>query len=793
MIQLYNELKSVLNTPAAWLFLVIFLLTTGALIWLIPGTYYLPGQAYASPAGFFSLAPVLLTVLIPALAVGILSEEKKHQTPEILLPRPLSVPGIVAAKVVAVWGIVTLALLLSSTSLFTLSYYALPQGNIDGGAIGGAYAGIWLLSLTFVSITVFASSLTSHPVMAFILALFGCAGYYYGFELLSALFSGGSVQLFIRSLGLYSHVTSMQQGMIDSRDVASVLSVAIGCFLLTCHVLSVRKNRKIISFAIFLLFLPNLPGAIFHHRWDLTDEKRYTISRQSRSILKDIKSPLTFEVYLDGELNAGFTRLKQAVIDLLTEFSWISPGKIHYRLIDPYRSKESNFIAHLNEEGIRGIVVNEHDRAGTTTQKTVFPWLKIIAGKQHMAIPLLHHSKNKSVEENLNLSVENLEYQLITALYSLKEQQPRKIAFLEGHDELPESEVADVTEALSRHYQIDRGTLSTDVHQLSEYECIIVAGAQQPFSEQEKFILDQYLMNGGRLLLLINGVKLSPEKLAAEGRTPTMINELNLDDMLFTYGIRINPVLIQDLQCLTIQVQTNAGSETPVIQPLPWYFAPVLYPATNHPITRGLMLLKSEFVSSLSFVGRQTNLRATPLLSTSGHSHTVVVPEMITWQSPEAPRDSPDFREPALMVAALLEGTFRSVFNRRAVPEGINTQQIIRESVPTKIIVAGTEELIRNETQHIPSGKKHLPAGYDKYMDVQFGNHDFLLNAVNYLTDHEGLTALKKKHLKIRLLDRNRLIQSGYLPATINLLVPLAVVCGLFLACHRIRKKKYSG
>ncbi|MDR1121377.1 MAG: gliding motility-associated ABC transporter substrate-binding protein GldG [Dysgonamonadaceae bacterium] len=791
MILLYKEIKSFFNTSVGLFFLLSFLLVAGLLLWSVPGAYHIPGSTYASLDNFFALLPVLLSVLIPVFSINIFSGEKKHRTLELLLTRPIRISGIVAAKTLAIFLIVLLTFLLSLSYLFTISYFAIPQGNVDWGAIGGAYFGFLFLSLTFVSITVLASSLTSNQVMAFIVALFACVGSYYGFELLSLLFASGETQLFIKKFGLFSHVVSMQRGVIDSRDLVALLSLSACCFTLTCGLLSVGKRKKMLWGAVLILLLPNMLSANFHFRWDLTSEKRYTLSEQSGSILKALKEPLTVEIYLDGALNAGFTRLKEATVAMLSEFSLITPVNLQVRMIDPYQSKEPDFISHLAEAGIKGIAVNERDMTGKVTQKIVFPYLKITDGEAALVVPLLIHSPYKSGEENLNTSIENIEYQLISNIYRWTEKRQRKIAFLEGHAEFADMEIGDVTEMLSHYYQIDRGQLSNDIHQLSDYDCVILAGPQMPFSEQEKFILDQYLMKGGTLLFLVNGVKLLPDQLAATGQTPSMVNDVHLDDMLFTYGIRINPVLVEDLQCLNIPVKTELSASESDFQPLPWHFAPVLYPANNHPVSKDLMLIKSEFVSSLSFVGQRVNLQQIPLLYTSGQSHLVPVPDMITFRSPEEAHDASRFTAQQVMVAALLEGKFTSVFNHRSVPEGIDAPEIMQESVPTKIIVAGTEEIIRNDVERTASGEKLLPAGYDKYMDIQFGNREFMLNAVNYLTDNEGLMNLKDKHLKIRLLDKNRLQQAGSLPIWINAVCPLAFISALFLINYRTRRKKY--
>ncbi len=779
-----KEFKSLLNTPVGIIFPMIFICLTGSLLWFIPGDYNILQNKYASLDGLFSLLPFLLIILVPVLSMRSFSEEKKSGTLELLLTRPISLWRIIGNKTGAIFLMIALSLVLTLSSFISIYYLAIPIGNVDTGAILASYFGMLILALVFISMSVFASSLTSNQALAFIFSLVLCSFGYYGFDLLSNLFSSGEIQVFIQSLGLLQHVSSIQRGIINSRDLIVLLSISAIFYLLTYIILSVKKRRKTILTTLLILLTINFLSIFFHYRWDLTEEKCYTISPQTKQILHNLDQPLEIQLYLSGNLNAGFTRLKQAVENMLTDFSSIVPGKIHWKTIDPHAPENAGIIKSLSSEGIQGIAVNEHNKEGGITQQIVFPWLKIKMGNKTLPVSLLIHMKDKSGEENLNMSIENIEYELIRNIYLLTQKDTGKIAFLEGHGEFSEEEVQYITNQLSNYYQIDRGRLTGNISELNDYKTVVIAGARFPFSERDKFILDQYLMQGGKLLFFLNGVKADYDLLASSGQTPTMANDVNLQDILFVYGIRINPVLIQDVQCINLPVSVNRKNTGNTIKTIPWHYAPLLTPNPNHPITKDLMLVKSEFTSTLDFIGNHTHIEKTPLLYSSDHTHVTKIPEMVTFQSSDNPLSLSYFNEKHLMAAALLEGNFISAFQHRPIPENVSHfKELIPQSPKTKIIVVASEEIISNE--------KDLSPGYDKYSQITFDNTEFIIHAVNYLADDWGLMKLRNKQWKIRLLDKQKIqLYSGWLP-WINILVPSLILLVIFFISIRIRKKKY--
>ncbi|MDR0231359.1 MAG: Gldg family protein, partial [Dysgonamonadaceae bacterium] len=638
---LSKELRSIFNSVSGILFSCIFLIVCGCLLWFIPGNYNIAESGYASLSSFFALAPVLLLVLIPALAMRTFSEEKKQGTLSLLITRPVSLFEIVFSKYLAVFISIVVVLLPTLIYVVFLSYSALPQGNIDWGAITGSYLGLLFLVSTFVAISVFASSLTSNQVVAFITGLLICIVFYFGFDLFSGLFSSGKTHYMIRNIGFLSHYQSIQKGVIDISDIIYFFVVSCLFLVFTKQTLTVISStaRNLPSnyrrFFISILALATLLIAsfFFSFKFDLTSDKRYTLSKPVKTLLREIELPVTVEFYLTGDLNSGFYQLQRASLDMLNDFSDLSSGKVSYRVINPYQ-EDKEFIKTLSEKGIKAIAVNERNREGKIVQQIVFPYLLFISGENEIPVSLLVNEPGKSGEENLNASIGMLEYRLTQALENVIRKEPHKITFLQGHGELTHDQMSDLFDLLSYNYEIYSGTLpeNPEVNILDDSELVIIPGPQEPFAEDEKYILDQYIMRGGKVMWIINGVKLDLHALATAGATPTMANEVNLEDLLFGYGFRIEPVLLADVQCLEIPIDTNMEDVDDSFEVAPWFYAPILNATQGPIINKGISLVKTAYASILSFVGKEAEnpVRNQVLLHSSELSAIVQVPEKIS-------------------------------------------------------------------------------------------------------------------------------------------------------------------
>ena len=792
---LSKELQSIFNSVSGILFSVIFLVVGGCLLWFIPGNYNIAESGYASLSPFFALTPVLLMVLIPALAMRTFSEEKKQGTLSLLITRPVSLFDIVFSKFLSVFISIFIVLLPTLIYVVFLSYNALPKGNIDWGAIAGSYLGLLFLVSAFVAASIFTSSLTSNQVVAFITGLLICVGFYFGFDLVSDLFSSGKTHYIIRYVGFLSHYQSTQKGVIDISGIIYFLAVSCMFLALTTQTLKFNAKRLIVYILVWTALLTI--SFFCRFKFDLTSDKRYTLSEPVKVLLKEIKSPVKVECYLAGDLNAGFYQLQKACLDMLDDFSNLSPGNICYQIVNPYQ-RDKEFVKILQEKGIKGIAVNERNRDGKMVQQVVFPYLLFISEENEIPVSILVNESGKPGEENLNTSIGMLEYRLAQALENVIRKEARKITFLQGHGELTHDQMSDLFDLLSYNYQIYLGILpeNPEVDILDDCELVVVPGPQEAFFEDEKYVLDQYIMRGGKVIWIINGVKVNLHALAEAGVTPTMANEVNLDDLLFIYGFRINPVLLEDVQCLEIPVDTNMEDTDDSFTVAPWYYAPILNATNGTAINKGISLVKTAYTSTLSFVGKEAEnpARNQVLLHSSELSAVVRVPEMISLHEINRIPDNKFFNRKHLPAGALIEGGFTSGYKNRPVPENVKQgNQAFKDSIGyNKMIVLASEDIIRNEITKTDSDTKIWPLGYDRYSGIQFDNREFMFNAVSYLTDNSGISNLRNKHLQLRLLDKTKLSKILITTVLINILFPPLLLCIFFIVNYLLRKRKYG-
>ena len=557
--------------------------------------------------------------------------------------------------------------------------------------------------------------------------------------------------------------------------------------------MKIRNYRNTLIY-ICLLAL-SIISFFYFSRIDLTSDKRYSIAEQTKNLMGEIDSPIKVTVYLDGDLNPGFQRLKNSTAELLDELSVYSNKSISVKFENPSLAetpqKREKKYAELEAQGLTPTAVYERDKEGKSIQKIIFPWIEISYKGKKIPVCLLKNIRENSGEENLNISIENLEFEITDGIRRLVNTEVSKIAFIEGHGELSEPETYDISKSLSRYFQIDRGVLGNNPAILDNYKVIIIAKPTKPFSESDKFIIDQYIMNGGRVLWLIDGVRISKENLSTTGLSPAMELDVNLSDQLFRYGVRINPVLLQDVQCASVPVNIAAANATPQFEPTPWYFAPLLLTSPEHPVTRNITEVRSEFCSEIDLVGDNKQVNYQLLLATSDNTHVVGTPTTIDLSQKPKANDKAYFNLGYVPVAVAMEGIFESDFANRMTPKGLtNTLPIKQKSLKTRQIVVADGDIIRNEI----TGKDSttIPLGFDRFMNQQFGNKEFIQNAVLYLADNDGWMQLRSRTLKLRLLNKKITNKDRITWQLANILIPLSLLLIFGISYQIIRKRKYT-
>ncbi|MDR3705579.1 MAG: gliding motility-associated ABC transporter substrate-binding protein GldG [Paludibacteraceae bacterium] len=561
-----------------------------------------------------------------------------------------------------------------------------------------------------------------------------------------------------------------------------------------------KNNIRSFGIVVACIIVLNIVSAYAFFRLDLTSEKRYSISENTKKLMSrlDKDKKMHIRIYLDGDLNPGFLRLKKSVGEMLDEFKIYADNDFTYEFVNPStassQEERDKAYATLEKRGMKASVVYDKDDEGKAIQKVVFPWAEIYYEHDTIPVNLLENNPRFSGSQNLNNSIENLEFQLTDAIRVKTTKTINKVAFIEGHGEYPAELVYDASVAFSRYFQVDRGQLGTDPNVLKAYKAIVIANPQKPFTEQEKYIIDQYVMNGGRVLWLVNGVRLAEDSLSTVGVSPAIPLNVNLDDQLFKYGARIEPVLLQDMQCTQVPMNVARPGEAAKFEPMPWYYAPLLLASPEHPITRNLVEIRGTFASALDLnVSSSTKIKKTVLLVTSNATHAEMTPTRIDLSTMYNMDSKTYFNTGYAPVAAALEGQFASVFANRMIPDGIISDgKTITESKPTRMIVVSNADIIRNEVEGSGPAMQFLPLGYDRYTKQEYGNHDFILNSILYLADDDGWLQLRSREFKLRLLNKKVVVSGKKKWEIINVALPIVILLAFAFGYSAFRRKYYT-
>lgn len=566
------------------------------------------------------------------------------------------------------------------------------------------------------------------------------------------------------------------------------------------------KKENIIQFSVLLaiIILLLIISNFLFTRIDLTSDKRYTLSKYTKETLRNVDDVIYFKIYLDGELPAGFKRLQNATKEIITEFRAYGKDNIQFEFIDPAESPDkktrNEIFRQLYEKGLDPTNLQVKESDGSNSQKIIFPGLIVSYRGQEIPINILKNYSGYSPESNLNKSIQALEYEIMFAIHQLIDNEAPRIGFIEGHGELPKIEVEDMAASLSQSYFLHRVKIDEYIYSLQDslgtnrFDLLIIAKPDSSFSEKDKFLIDQHIMYGGSVLWLIDPVSIDIDSLAYSRTTLALYRPVNLDDMLFRYGVRINPNLVQDMQCAVIPVNTALAGQEPNFAPAPWIYFPLITPSDKHPITKNLDMVKGQFASVLDTVGENYNIKKTILLSSSNYSRFINAPARVDLGIINEKIEPARFNKSNLPMGVLLEGTFNSAFQNRISPIYTKNGEFEVQTIskPAKMIVIADGDIIRNHTQGYGENKEALPLGYDRYTKQIFGNKEFLLNCVNYLVGNEGLMETRSKDYKLRLLDKPKLIDHKLKYQLINIIVPIILLALFGFIYVSIRKKTYA-
>ncbi|MDR1847449.1 MAG: gliding motility-associated ABC transporter substrate-binding protein GldG [Bacteroidales bacterium] len=817
-----KELSSFLSSLTGYVTVVVFLAINGLFLWIVNTDFNIFDFGLANLDGLFIVSPWVFLFLIPAITMKMFAEEKKSGTIELLLTKPLSDMSIVFAKFMA--AIVLVALAILPTLLYIISIYQLgmPKGNLDLGAIAGSYIGLMLLSVAFVAIGLYISSLTESSVVAFVASVFVSALIYIGFDLLCSLKIFGGAELFVRSLGINQHYASISRGVIDSRDIIYYASLAFLFLFLTKMRLengrifkakSLKrsiKNSHILQglFGLVAIIFVNVVGYYFFGRLDLTQEKRYSLSKSSKDLVKSLKDVVFIRCYLEGDMSANYRILRNETREMINQLRSYN-SNIEYEFFDPNsfstKEEQNDFYKRLLDTGFKPLM-DRRIKSNTEVKQYIFPYIEITYGGRTGLFSLISSKDGFGEESIISNSTSNLEYNLYIALRNMANPIRKKVAFLNGHGEWDVPYIWDFAQTLGEYYSVDTITINEKLNALTErrydtashiaapkkmtnkFDCLIIAKPTRIFSYKDLYIIDQFVMHGGKILWLLDPLTASIDTMQSVGETYAVTNFTGVEDPLFRYGVRLQTNLIMDMQCCKIPIRTGEYSNgQPQYTYFPWNFFPEISPNANSIITDRINPVKMQFASVVDTI--ENNIKKTPILFTSDYTRLMNTPVVVSLQMLKEKQDATLFTQSHLPVAMLLEGDFNSAFAHRLAPEMERNEEIAfkDKSDSNAMIVVGDGDIVRNDFMN----GQMLPLGYDKYTGQMYGNKEFLINCVNYLCGDKNIIPLRSREVIMRKLEMAKLEREKTFWQVINVAAPVLLIVIFGIIINLIRRKRY--
>jgi gliding-associated putative ABC transporter substrate-binding component GldG len=545
------------------------------------------------------------------------------------------------------------------------------------------------------------------------------------------------------------------------------------------------RQKSILQFliGISLLIGFNIFAQNFFFRWDFTEEQRYTITPATKKILHQLDDEVLVKVYLEGELNANFKRLQKAIRETLEEFKMHAGSKLRFKFINPNVAKNveerKKQLLALREKGLIQTDLT-YVEAGKKIESHIFPGALMYYKNMEISCnlfkaPEIPRSKQVSDAQILNQSVENIEYNLISTIRQLTQKERKNVAFLEGHGEAEDIETYYLANELAQYYRVGKVNLRKEPKLDSKIDAIIIAQPDSTFADEEKYKIDQYIMQGGKAIFCLDAAGVYLDSAMRGKGTFTFPYNHNLTDLLFHYGVRINNDLIQDLNCTPIPIVVgNLTKDKPNIQGLPWVYNPLINNFSKHSITRNLSMVQLKMATTMDTV-KATGIAKTPLMFTSRYTRTRGTPALVSYEEARKDATSKDFKMGVLPVAYLLEGAFTSNYKNKSFSE---RKGFIEKGKPSKILVCSDGDIVKSEIVADPKTKAPmpLPTGFDRFLNATFSNKDLIMNALDYMIDDKGVILAKQKQVTLRPLDKRKLEDERTFWQVFALVLPSTVV-----------------
>ncbi len=559
-----------------------------------------------------------------------------------------------------------------------------------------------------------------------------------------------------------------------------------------------KRDRKISSWislliGLLVVILLNLSGQFLFWRFDLTEDKRFSIAEGTSTMLEEMDDIIFVRIYLAGDLPYDYERLSNATKELMDEFRAINEN-VNYEFVDPSaaeteQERNKNY-RKLAQEGLQYTTIKE-SADDQIPDKLIYPQALVFYKERKAVVQLLNGITVAPEPILIHQSIQQLEYQFASALENLRKERKARIGFINTGSEFSEDEVAEISYVLRRQFEVEPRVLDHNPFALDNLDAVVVAGPDSAYSDQAKFILDQFILKGGKAMFFLDMVQVSSDSLQANGLTVSVPKTLNIEDMLFKYGARVNTNLVMDMNGFSIPVMVGKTGNQPRYELFPWYYAPRAVPGSKHPIVKNLDFVKTDFVNSIDTIGRK-GIRKTVLLTTSPYSKAQYAPSRVSLNILRHKPDQRTFNQGPQPLAVLLEGSFESVFSNWKPGQLLESTEIgfVAKNDTAAVIVVSDADIIRNDPQWKNTGRGGL--GYDRTSGRTFGNRDFIVNCMNYLLGESSVLDLRGKEIKLRLLDQQKYATKKVNWKAFNMAGPLALVLLLGFTQFYIRRRRYG-
>ena len=805
-----KEWTQYFSSLTGYLIISFYLVVNGLLLFVIPN-YNLLDFGYASLQVYFDFAPWFLLLLVPAITMRSFSDEFKQGTYEVLHSLPFSSLQLVLGKLLGSLLIVIAAI--APTIFYGVVLDALSAtGGIDWGATFGSYIGLIFLGAVYTAVGVFASSLTKNSAIALLVSIIISILLLQSFDWLSAVsFFANGYDYYIKQLGLSLHYNNMSKGLIKLTDMIYFISILVLFILGTIENL---KGKIKYVFLLIAIIGANYLSNVFPFQFDLTKEKRYTLSASSTEVISQIQAPVTVHLYLGGDLPSNYKTISNAAIALLDQLHQINPGLIKWNLEIPNQSVSDTALYALYDSLSKmGLPIERIQQGNGGADKRVdqliIPGALVeVDGQKPYAIDLRSSKKYfkpynivKDVPEvdeqaSANAAEALLEYKFIQAIYLLNRKTVPTIAYLIGNGQPVNLTVNDIGETLKDQYDLSVFDLSKGFPDATKIKTLLIVKPTTPFSDLDKLKIDQYVMGGGNIIWAVDKLYAEYDSLQkTDGSYVSFDRGLALDDLLFKYGIRINSNLIQDLNCAKLPLVVGTqGDGSPLIKRVPWPYYPFLIGNDNHPIAQNMDRVLSLFPSSIDTIA-SNGVKHIILLTTDTSSRSLPSPAQVSLNSVKGEEDMVQFNQHHFSIAVLSEGSFNSFFANRL-------SQVLKDSVqqnlgiaylskgkPSKQIFISDADLFTNK---VDKSNGPLPMGMIPFESYQFANRDFFVNSIQYLNEPVGLIESRNKGIVLRLLDKTKVAESRLFWQWMLLLGPVAILSLFFYFWTQYRQRRFG-